>query len=219
MWAPLALTVMSNDHPSATPSIFSLPLEIYDLIASCLPVQIRSSTLLALALTTTHIYKYVQPLLYGQIIVKTESESQAVLDRLMKEKNLGLLVRELHIMTCLLALTQKPLESTLLRKLHAVVKAGRLPHLQILGLVLLPGWFRHDGKIDFKGNDHLPYAFWTDLKFNCPQLRGVFLQGIGDSADDPWLDKSGLFELDELSVCTCIVWSWLGDTDLSTTMA
>jgi hypothetical protein len=37
--------------------------------------------------------------------------------------------------------------------------------------------------------------FWINLKNNCPRLRRVVLRNIGDSEEDPWVNDSGLLEI------------------------
>ena len=48
--------------------------------------------------------------------------------------------------------------------------------------------------------EFLTSELWKDLKLKCPRLRRLYLEGIGDTCNDPWIDASGLYELKELQV-------------------
>ena len=187
--------------PESTHPILTLPREIHHLIASCLSIQIRPPTLLALAATTTKLYEIFQPLLYADVIITTEEHAYALLGRVLEDKYIGLLIRKLHILSNLsLEIRKAHNESRMLTRLHQVIKEDRLPNLHSLCLVFLSGWYRDENLRDLEGYGHLPLAFWEDLKRGCPLFRGLSLQGIGDTDGDPWMDASGLYELKNISV-------------------
>ena len=182
--------------------ILTLPPELFFIIAFHLPLQCYSSTLLALSLAACQLNEFVQVLLYFKVVIKSEDSAFLVLKKLSKDIHLGVLVGELHILTDFSpALCDARGGTTVITELHSVIKMGCIPNLYALSIVFLPGWYTDEYWIeDVEFYDHLTSELWKDLKLKCPRLRRLYLEGIGDTCNDPWIDASGLYELKELQV-------------------
>ncbi|KAH6885600.1 hypothetical protein BKA70DRAFT_114029 [Coprinopsis sp. MPI-PUGE-AT-0042] len=74
----------------------SLPPEVWAQIAPHLPLYIRSSTLLSLALTSIGIYNSTLPLLYHDLVLGDNHAIQAALRELGRQPEKGKLVRRLY---------------------------------------------------------------------------------------------------------------------------
>jgi len=172
--------------------------EIFPIVAAHLPLSSTPSTLLALALTNHHLSEIVLPLVYSRLILKNETDAIQVLQKLLADPSLGRVVRELHIMAELsLATRNGKTPFDVIKGVEKVVSQGSLPFIHTLGLHLTSGWF-YDSDNEFQsisGYGQLRPEFWTQLKQNCPRLRGLVLKGFGDDPDEPWLDESGLLEV------------------------
>ena len=59
----------------------------------------------------------------------------------------------------------------------------------------------------------LPTDLWEDVRSRCPYLRTIVHLGIGDHEDDPWLQESGIYELEGMKVCTHLTSLKQRDTD------
>lgn len=179
----------------------TLPTELYNVVASHLPLQSLPTALRALALTTRQIYAIFQSLLYAKVIVKGEEPAFLVLVRILKDVKLGARVRELHILADLSPATRQTRnKSTVLALLRRVIKSGHLSQIHTFNLAMLPGWYADEDDREVRGYNRLPRQFWKDLSSHCPLVRHVIVDGIGDSFSDRWMNASGLYELEDFSV-------------------
>ncbi|CAA7266339.1 unnamed protein product [Cyclocybe aegerita] len=177
--------------------------EIFPIVASLLPLHATPSTLLSLALVNKHISTIVLPLVYSRLILKNEDDALKVIQKLLDEPELGKVVRELHILSDLSVATrngERPFD--VVRGLEKVIAAGSLPYIHTLGLELLTGWHYDDEFEPVEGFGELRREFWEALRKNCPRLRGLVLRDIADNEDDPWLEESGLLEIQDITSLT-----------------
>lgn len=185
-----------TSHPSC---IIRLPPEIYPLIATNLPLYSTSSTLLALALVNHHISDIVLPLLNSRLILKNETDALNVIKGLRDNPELGKTVYEIHILSNLSLATRRgenPFD--VITGLENLIKVSCFPNIHTLGLYLLSGWHHEIQDFQFQrvvGFGRLRSDFWINLRKNCPRLRGLILRNIADDMDDPWVDDSGLLEV------------------------
>ncbi|KAH6885605.1 hypothetical protein BKA70DRAFT_1337407 [Coprinopsis sp. MPI-PUGE-AT-0042] len=77
-------------------SLNTLPPEVFAQIAPHLPLYIRSSTFLSLALTSTGIYNLTLPLLYHDLVLGDNRSIQAALHEIGRRPDKGRLVRRLY---------------------------------------------------------------------------------------------------------------------------
>lgn len=193
-------------------SLFSsLPSELFPNVASHLPLLAKPPTLRALALTNRRFYDVVYPLLYSCLILKNEDQASAIIQRiLLTDLQLGQIVKELHIMSDLsLATRNRETPFDVVTGLKSLVAAGLLPQVHTLTLHLLRGWHEQldcpDDRFErrylqVKGFGRLEQKFFINLQNNCPYLRRLDIAGLRDSEDDPWLEESGIFQMNEFKV-------------------
>ncbi|KAJ3509938.1 hypothetical protein NLJ89_g4951 [Agrocybe chaxingu] len=177
--------------------------EIFPIVASLLPLHATPSTLLSLALVNKHTASIVLPLVYSRLILKNEDDALKVIQKLLDEPELGKVVRELHILSDLSVATrngERPFD--VVRGLEKVIAAGSLPYIHTLGLELLTGWHYDDEFEAVEGFGELRREFWEALRKNCPRLRGLVLRDIADNEEDPWLEESGLLEIQDITSLT-----------------
>ncbi|KDR68789.1 hypothetical protein GALMADRAFT_129137 [Galerina marginata CBS 339.88] len=177
--------------------------ELFPIIASHLPLHATPSTLLSLALVNQHVSEITLPLVYSRLILKSEEDALRVIQKLLANAELGLAVREMHII-CNLSIETRNGENPfdVVTGLKKVIEAGSLPYIHTLGLHLLSGWhYDHEFK-PVDGFGQLRADFWTSLRAKCPRLKGLVLRNIGDTKQDPWLDESGLYEIEGISSFT-----------------
>ena len=172
--------------------------EIYPIIAAHLPLYVTPSTLLALALTNHHISKIALPLVYSRVLLKDELNATLVLQKLVDNPPVGLMIRELHIMSDLSVETrnQNP-PSDVIRRVEDVISKGYLPFIHTLGLHLTKRWY-YDPDKDYEpvnGFGQLRKDFCAQLKEKCPRLRGLILKGFSDDLDEPWVEESGFLQV------------------------
>jgi hypothetical protein len=170
--------------------------EIYPIIAAHLPLHSTPSTLLSLALVNHHISEIVLPLLYSRLILKNESDALKVIQRLLDEPQLGQVVREIHIHSNLSLATRagaNPFD--VVTGLAKLITVNSLQYIHTLGLHLHTGWHYDDKFEPVLGFGKLRSDFWINLKKNCPRLRRLVLRNIWDHEDDPWVNDSGLLEV------------------------
>ena len=70
---------------------------------------------------------------------------------------------------------------TVLSLLHIVIYFGHLSRIHTFNLSILPGWYTDEDDREIRGYNHLSRQFWIDLGNNCPRLRHVIVDEIGDS--------------------------------------
>ena len=186
----------NTDFMPSTFTILKLPLELFSLIASHLPLYATASTLLSLALTNSAIYDIVHNILYSCLILKNEKDAISVFQKLLTNPDLGKTVRELHVRSVLsVATIYGETAFDTVTGLRQVIKAGVLPYLHTLVLRL---WNVNGDWDNVKGFGRLPADFWEDFHSKCPRMRKVVLSGIGDPFNDY---QSGIYDLKGMKVC------------------
>jgi hypothetical protein len=137
------------------------------------------------------------------LILKNEADALKVIQRLLDNPELGQVVREIHILSNLSLATRtgaNPFD--VVTGLQKLITAASLPYIHTLGLHLLTGW--HYNQTQFQpvvGFGKLHLTFGDNLKKNCPRLRGLVLKNIADDDEDPWVNDSGLLEIQVRSFC------------------
>jgi hypothetical protein len=190
-----------SDSP-LTFAIFSL--DIIPEIASSLPLYIKSSTLLALALTNRRLKEIIIPrLLYQRMWLQGEDRTFAVLDKLRTQPAraiteqdnavLGTIVRRLSIASEL-STTARGRETSVIREFHKLLEVGALRNLISLFLHLSHGWYHDDQYWPISTFGRLDRSFWDSLKIGCPRLAEFSLSGVHEWDDKLWIDQSGLFD-------------------------
>lgn len=177
-------------------SLNDLPPEIFPIVASFLPLHATPSTLFSLALVNRRISSIVLPILCSCLILKNENYALKFLQKLLDDPELGIVVREVHILSDLSLATrngENPFD--MLRGLEMVVGAGSLPCIHTLGLHLQTGWHYDDQFQTIPGFGELSSEFWESVRKNCPRLRGVIIRDIDDLGEKPGLDVSGILEI------------------------
>ncbi|KDR73787.1 hypothetical protein GALMADRAFT_72339 [Galerina marginata CBS 339.88] len=146
--------------------------ELFPVVAAHLPLYSTSVTVLSLALTNHGLYEIVYPLLYSCMVIRNETDALNVLEKMLVDRKLGHLVRELYIMSELsLPTPEGEPPSDVVTRLQKVVREGLLPYIHTLGIYLLRGWHR-------KRLDEEDVVFWKELRNNCPRLRGIVISGL-----------------------------------------
>jgi hypothetical protein len=189
--------------PSKTPFVaLKLLPEFFPLIASHLPLYATPSTLLALALTNSQIYHIVHDLLYSRLILRNEKDAISIFQRILTNPDLGRAVRELHVMSELTVPTinGETLFDTV-TGLKKVINNGSLPYIHTFVVRLLKECRHNEDWSYVNGFGHFPKDFWDDLRIKCPRVRTLVLSGVGDENSDPWLNQSGIYELEGMKVC------------------
>ena len=170
--------------------------EIYPIIAAHLPLFSTPSTLLSLALVNHHISEIVLPLVYSRLILKNETDALKTIQKLLDEPKLGQVVREIHVLSDLSLATRTGANTIdVVTGLEKLITTTSLPYIHTLGLHLLSGWHYDDQYHPIVGFGQLRSDFWINLKKNCPRLRGLVLRDIADHEEDPWVNDSGLLEI------------------------
>lgn len=187
-------------------AILKVPPEIFPLIASHIPLQFLPATLSALTLTTSAIHSYVNPVLYQKVILKDEEYASRLLERVLTDPGLGELIRELHLRIDPSQIRQQKQTwrntTTVLVTLQEVVEKGRLAHMNFFRLVLTKSSYsQKEGELQLNARYHLPRMFWTSLRSCCPLLLGLCVDGVGDSPNDPWLNKPEFYDMKDFLVC------------------
>lgn len=174
-----------------------LPVEIFPIIASLLPLYATPPTLLSLALVNKHISTIALPLLYSCLILKCEEDALKMIRRLLNEPELGRIVREIHIQTNLSSTTRTAaIRFDVVGGLQEVLMGGLLPYIHTLDLELLVGWHYDERWERVSGGfGRLQPRFWAELRKNCPLLRSLALRSMSDKKDDLWIENAGLYEI------------------------
>lgn len=178
-----------------------LPTDVFSHITRFFPLHAAPSTLLSLALVNRKFYEVCYPLLYSQVILRNEKDTQRTIFRILTEPVLGLRVKGLHIMSGLSQATRRsdktsPLCYDAIRGLEKLISNGVIPNLTGLSLHLLTEWRSYQPK----GYGVLPAAFWIKLTQNCPGIKSIILSGLEDIPLSPWIPESGIYELREFNV-------------------
>lgn len=183
--------------------------DLLPLIALHLPLQLLPATLSSLALTCREIYPYVYPVLYSRIIIKNELHAYQILDKISSDPALGPLIQELHIRIDLSDELGKQLQPAdglaalpVLVKLQQIIEKGSLFFMDFLRLVLLKFPYpKNDRELRLNARYRLPTGFWETLRGSCPNLRGLCMDGAGDTPEDSRLtDEPDSYDLEEFVV-------------------
>ena len=157
--------------------------ELFPIIAAHLPLFLTPSTLLSLAVTNHRLSQIVLPLLYQRLILKNIYVLK-VMSKLLNEPELGKSIRELHTLA-----DQDDIRGGFFHILNKVITKGLLPYIHTLSLFCIRDW------LGFEDLDGLRAHFWIDLKSNCPRLRGLILRGIRVDQSGPFINNSGILEV------------------------
>ncbi|KAH6905035.1 hypothetical protein BKA70DRAFT_1192674 [Coprinopsis sp. MPI-PUGE-AT-0042] len=185
--------------------LFDIPVEIFPVIAEHIPLCSAPQTLLSFALTSRTSHNILIPILFSHLILRSEQDALSVLQGILGNPSKGSLVRGIYI--------HSPLSSEIraatgdgtgdvvdvVRTLERVIKSGFVPLLHTLELHLdgHSWWSDNDGDL-FHGFGELRASFWEALETSCPCLRSLAISNIGDSSENRWINKSGLFEIQGL---------------------
>ncbi|KAF9477157.1 hypothetical protein BDN70DRAFT_922796 [Pholiota conissans] len=183
-----------------------IPLELFPLIASFIPLRSASQTLLSLALGNHYLYDIVRPLLYSRLILGDETITIKVIQKILDEPRLGMAVTEIYIMTALSMETReekKPVDA--IDGLQKLVDAKLLPRLVALGIHLLDGWE------DPNPRSHLSIEFWRNLRAGCPQLNSLSLRNVGNYFDQ-WISGPVIDEIFDIPRLSVLRIEWVSDT-------
>ncbi|KDR76878.1 hypothetical protein GALMADRAFT_225049 [Galerina marginata CBS 339.88] len=148
-----------------------LPPELFPVVAAHLPLYATPTTLYSLALTNHGLHEIISPLLYSCMVLRNQRDALTLLQRMLVDRQLGHLVRELHIMSEGPAVMLG--DRDVLTGLRKVVQGGLLPYIHTLGLYLL----QNDWQLP-KILTEADIAFWKELRGNCPRLRGIVIFGL-----------------------------------------
>jgi hypothetical protein len=88
-----------NTNSVALMPPLTLPPELFSLIASFISLRSAPPTLLSLALGNRLFHSIVRPILYTRLILRNENDAVAVIQRILREPQLGLGVTELYVMS------------------------------------------------------------------------------------------------------------------------
>jgi hypothetical protein len=165
----------------------TLPPELFSLIASFIPLRSAPPTLLSLALGDRLFYSIIRPILYARLILRNEDDAVAVIQRILREPQLGLGVTELHVMSELSVTTRKGRKPfDVLVGVQMLVKERLIPHIAALGIHLLHGWL-------------LPVEFWRSLRSECTRLHTLDLRNVGEVSNHLWLSGHVIDEINSIS--------------------
>ena len=180
----------------------TLHSELFSLIASHLPLHSAPSTLLALSLTNHTYYNVTRRWLFSRVILRNEKDAMKFTKILADDPSLGNLVQELHIKSQMLVpthYTDHPFD--VVTGLTKLIETNALPNIHTLGLYLIPlPWYEGEDSNSIIRYGQLPKDFWKILRSKCTRLKSVMLSGIGDSKEDRWLDRAGIYDLDGTEV-------------------
>ncbi|KAF8187520.1 hypothetical protein BJ912DRAFT_926759 [Pholiota molesta] len=196
----------------AAPALpFTLPPELFPVIASFVPLRSAPQTLRALALGSRCFYNIVRPLLYSRLILRNEDNAIDVIQRIMNEPQLGLAVTELYIMSELSFEARKGKKAfNIVAGVQMLIAKGLIPRLIALGLYLLKDWIYAK---NFKTISHgrLLADFWINLRNECPRLHTLILRNVGHSFTDPWLTGPVIDEINSLLGLSTLRLEWKGE--------
>lgn len=181
----------------------TLQPELFPLIAAQLPRYCQPATLLSLALANRALCDIIIPhVLYNQIILEGERPTLHVLDALQisSQKTSGGTLPPSHKVQGLYIRSDLSKESrdnntSVIKALEKVIQNGCLPNLKSLAIHLRSGWYYDEKFQSIDGFGRLDDSFWSSLKLQCPRLKEISLNGFTDDENQPWLERSGIYNL------------------------
>jgi hypothetical protein len=164
--------------------IQSLPLELFSVIASHVPLPNRPATLLSLALTSRCTRNLIIPsLLYEHLIIHNEQSLILVVENLWRNAHLRLAVRGIYIRASLTR-AESGTSFPALTKLRDLFDLGGLSGVKTIDLRLGSYLGSHEnGRPDAFGISNpfesLPDDFWPRLNGCCPRIQTLTIDHHG----------------------------------------
>ncbi|KAF8990561.1 hypothetical protein BDQ17DRAFT_1547166 [Cyathus striatus] len=177
--------------------------ELFPIIISHIPLYLTPSTVLSLATVNKALHRIIVPrLLYSCIITQDEESAIKMILRLIQNPKLGASVREFYIYSGLSENVRNGTKGpfNVVDGLEQLITKCGVPNLHSLGVYLHPSWYRTENYDHIPGDyGQLKINFWNALSKNCPSIRSIILNGIGDYEHLPWIDSSEVYSLKNLS--------------------
>lgn len=179
--------------------MYHLPLELYGIIASHIPLPARPLAPRSLALTNSQISEIIIPsLLYQHIIIHKEENLISIIDLLCREAQFRAVLRGIYIRAFLSS--GQDGEYPAMTKLTGLFSSGWLSGMHTIDLRL--GSYK-DGKPTLLTSSNpfeaLGEGFWMTLNESCPNLRTLTFDHHGaryPAAQDrnlfPWNRETSL---------------------------
>jgi hypothetical protein len=194
-------------------TLATLPPELFHIISCHIPLYIRPSSLLALALADRRLKEIVIPrLLYQHVVLEGEKPTLQFLDMLkiqaialtgatIKQEGkipLAYHVRRLCISTDLSICTQLERTRTdAVSQVRALVNLSALCHLVSLAFHVDHSYYIPLELFKLPGMNN---SFWRELKHKCPKLKNISITGLVTAWDDLEDKYSDLFNYQVLFI-------------------